>query len=156
MPKRAYNARHLDEHIKNQTGAAIGSKHCQGMVIVNAKIHQSSNARNRSHLYSAARRYCFYTKVSIKYEETGTQKNKCREHEIETTLHSIISRTLFNELQKDLIFLNNKRIASRSLYFIIFSWLGTNEKNSNFQIQHERSAMKWKTHKKETLHNQLH
>ena len=54
------------------------------------------------------------------------------------------NRTSFNEVQKDSIFLNNQKIESRSIHFINLSWSRNNEKNSNFQIQHERSAMKWK------------
>ena len=63
------------------------------------------------------------------------------------------SRTSFNEVQKDLIFLNNQKIESQSIQFIIFSWSRNNEKNSNFQIQHERSAMKWKNQRKEIVQN---
>ena len=51
------------------------------------------------------------------------------------------SRTSFNKLQRE-IFSNNKCTESQSIHFIIFSWSRTNEKNSNFQIQHECSAMK--------------
>ena len=66
------------------------------------------------------------------------------------------NRTSFNEVQKDSIFLNNQKIENRSIHFIILSWSWNNEKNSNFRIQHERSAMKWKNQRKEIVQNQLH
>ena len=66
------------------------------------------------------------------------------------------SRTSFNEVQEDSILLNNQKIESQSIHFIILSWSWNNEKNSNFQIQHEHSAMKRKNQRKEIVQNQLH
>ena len=97
--------------------------------------------------------------TSIPKSLQNTNRQELKRSNAENTkqrLRSRRSRTSFNELERDLIFLNNKRIESQSIHFIIFSWSRTNEKNSNFQMQHERSAVKWKNHKKDTVHNELH
>ena len=143
-----------DEHRKNRTCAIVRSKHWQATVIVNAQELLSSNARRRSQLYSTVLRYCFYTKVDAKYKKWDLKKTNAEN--TKQRQHSTRSRTSFNEVQKDSIFLNNQKIESRSIYFIILSWSQNNEKNSNFQIQHERCAMKWKNQRKEIVQNQLH